>query len=244
MYSLYYPVKSKIHSINPIIKLITLLLLLVPIIASSDLKLHVFIIFITFVIMYFTKVPIKNYINTIYGLRYIFILFIICLSTKGLYLDSALLLLLKILIIMFTLSIIMYTTSVKELKYGIEKILTPFNIFNINFSPTINTVINIILFFPTYFYEEKRLISYASTKGLEIGDILSRIISSIINTKNVLRVTIERLKKINLTNNLMGYNLHKYRTNISKKKMDFYDLLYLIIYLIFIVYYLWERGII
>lgn len=240
----YYPVNSKIHSLNSIIKIICLLLLLVPIIASSDLKLHVFMLFITIVLIYYSKVPIRFYTDTIFGLRYVYIIFIFLLASRGLYFETAILILIKILIVLLYLSVIFYTTSSSEIKYALEKILTPFNIFNVNISPVINKLVNIIIFFPLLFSTEREVLMNASSKGLNYygWDILSRYYSSIKGIKNTLRLTFEKMNKIKISSILRGYSTKRYRTNFRANKVGFNDIVLLIVHLIFIAYYIFERG--
>lgn len=238
----YYPVKSLIHKLNPVIKLICLFLLLVTTLFSDNLKLTLFIAFICLYLLYVSKVPLRFYFDSLYSIRYIFILFIFLLAAKGLYLNEAVMVLLKIITVIIYLSMIFYTTTPTELKYGLEKILAPFNILKLNLSGFINTLVNIITFFPLLFITEREVVTNASERGLDYfhSDILSKLLVVVLTFKNTLRLTIEKIKNNKLTSTLRGYSTFKYRTNYSTNRIGFFDILLLLIHLLFTIYFVWE----
>ena len=240
----YYPVESGVHRLNSVVKLVCLLLLLIPIFASSSLKLHIVIAFFTIMLLYLSKVPLRFYFDSVYGLRYVYILLVLLLAAKGLYLENAVVLLIKITSLMLYLSMIFYTTSPSELKYGLEKVLTPFNLFNINISPAINKLVGIITFFPVLFATEKEVLINASSRGLDYfhTDILSRIYALALSFKNTLRLTKEKIAKRNFVMTLRGYSTKKHRTNLRTNKPGFFDILIILVHLIFVFYYIWEKG--
>ena len=61
-------------------------------------------------------------------LRYVYIFLLFLLASKGLSLENAITIFLKISMIIEYLALIFYTTSNSELKYAIEKILNPINV--------------------------------------------------------------------------------------------------------------------
>ena len=87
----YYPVESSIHKLSVFSKLITLLLMLIPIIASKSIELHLVMLFFILILIYSSKVPLRFYFDIIYGLRYIFVIFVVVLAFKGLELEDAVL---------------------------------------------------------------------------------------------------------------------------------------------------------
>lgn len=241
----YYPVKSIIHKLSSIIKLICLLLFLIPIIGSMSLKLHIVILFFLIMIIYSSNVPIRFYTNMLYGLRYVYIFLLFLLASKGLSLENAVIVLIKITCFIEYLAYLFYTTSPSELKYAIEKCLNPFNFLNINLARISNTIIMLITFFPILFTTEKKVLKSASSRGLDYfhGDILSRMYASISSFKNTLRLTIEKIKRNKEASVLKMYKVNKFRTNLRTNKIGFYDVIFLLVHFIFIAYYIWERGI-
>ena len=187
----YYPVDGKIHSLSVFTKLITLLLLIITLIISSSLRLEIVIFFFIFILLYESKVPLRFYFNIIYGLRYLLIILVVLLASKGLTLNVAVSILFKIFNIISYLSLIFYTTSNSELKYGLEKILSPFNVFNLRISTFINKLVSIINFFPLLLITEREVLISSSARGLDYfhTDIVSRFITTLISLKNTFRLT-------------------------------------------------------
>ena len=92
----FYPVESSIHKLNPVMKFICLFLFLIPIIGSMSLKLHVVILFFILMMMYSSNVPLRFYFDMLYGLRYIYIIILFALASKGLTLEEALVIIMKV----------------------------------------------------------------------------------------------------------------------------------------------------
>ena len=70
----YYPIDSTMHKLNPIVKLINFLLAILLMILSSSLYLHGFLMLLVFIMTLLTFVPFRYYVNTLWALRYIYII--------------------------------------------------------------------------------------------------------------------------------------------------------------------------
>ena len=186
----FYPVNSSIHRLNPVVKLLCLFLFIIPLIGSMTIKLHIVILFFIIMLIYTSNVPLKFYFNMMYGLRYIFILIVFFLASKGLTLESAVVILIKIIAIVEYLALIFFTTSPSELKYGIEKFISPFNLLNLNLGKFSNLVVGIITFFPLLLTTETEVLKSAASRGLDYyhSDILAKIFAIISSFKNTLRL--------------------------------------------------------
>lgn len=242
----FYPVKSSIHKLNSVIKLMCFLLFLIPIIGSMSLRLHIVILFFIVMLLYLSRVPLRFYFNMLYGLRYIYIIILFVLASRGLSLESAIVILIKVSSVIEYLALIFYTTSPSELKYAIEKILNPFNIFNFNLGRISNKIVGLINFFPLLFTTEYEVLKSASSRGLDYfhSDIIARIGALVYSFKNTLRLTIAKINEIKFASELRMYSVTKFRTNLRTNKVNFSALLILFIHLIFIAYYIYERGLV
>lgn len=242
----FYPVNSSIHRLNPVIKLICLFLFLIPMIGSMDIKLHIVILFFIIMLMYTSNVPMKFYFNMLYGLRYIYIIILFLLASKGLSLEQAVVILIKISATIEYLSLIFFTTSPSELKYGIEKVLNPFNLFNFNLGRLSNKIVGIINFFPLLFTTEHEVLKNASARGLDYyhTDILAKIIVVLSSFKNTIRLTFKKIQDIKFASELRMYNVTKFRTNLRTNKVKFFDIMLILVHLIFIMSYIKEVGLI
>ena len=234
----YYPIDSKIHNLNVFTKLITLLLLIITLIISNSLRLELVIFFFIFILLYESKVPLRFYFNIIYGLRYLLIILVVLLASKGLTLNVAVTILFKVFNIISYLSLIFYTTSNSELKYGLEKLISPFNFLNLRISTFINRLVNLINFFPLLLITEREVLVSSSARGLDYfhTDLMSRFITALISLKNTFRLTKEKLNRKKLSNKIKLYSTKTYRTNLRTNKFKLYDLIILIVFIMFIYY--------
>lgn len=234
----YYPIDSKIHNLNVFTKLITLLLLIITLIISNSLRLELVIFFFIFILLYESKVPLRFYFNIIYGLRYLLIILVVLLASKGLTLNVAVTILFKVFNIISYLSLIFYTTSNSELKYGLEKLISPFNFLNLRVSTFINRLVNLINFFPLLLITEREVLISSSARGLDYfhTDLVSRFITALISLKNTFRLTKEKLNRKKLSNKIKLYSTKTYRTNLRTNKFKLYDLIILIVFIMFIYY--------
>lgn len=234
----YYPIDSKIHNLNVFTKLITLLLLIITLIIGNSLRLELVIFFFIFILLYESKVPLRFYFNIIYGLRYLLIILVVLLASKGLTLNVAVTILFKVFNIISYLSLIFYTTSNSELKYGLEKLISPFNFLNLRISTFINRLVNLINFFPLLLITEREVLISSSARGLDYfhTDLMSRFITALISLKNTFRLTKEKLNRKKLSNKIKLYSTKTYRTNLRTNKFKLYDLIILIVFIMFIYY--------
>lgn len=234
----YYPIDSKIHNLNVFTKLITLLLLIITLIISNSLRLELVIFFFIFILLYESKVPLRFYFNIIYGLRYLLIILVVLLASKGLTLNVAVTILFKVFNIISYLSLIFYITSNSELKYGLEKLISPFNFLNLRVSTFINRLVNLINFFPLLLITEREVLISSSARGLDYfhTDLVSRFITALISLKNTFRLTKEKLNRKKLSNKIKLYSTKTYRTNLRTNKFKLYDLIILIVFIMFIYY--------
>lgn len=242
----YYPVESNIHKLNPIVKLVCLVIFILTMIGSMNIKLHIVILFFVFMLIYYSNVPIKFFSNMLYGLRYIYIFILFLLASKGLSLENAITIFIKISLIIEYLALIFYTTSTNELKYAIERFLNVFNVFNINLSKVSYFITSLITFFPLLITTDLNVVKSASIRGLDYfhGDILSRLVVQFNTIKNTFRLTIEKLNKMKFISELKLYNTKKTRTNLSTNKFNYRDVFIIIVHLIFILFYiLFERSV-
>ena len=196
--------------------------------------------------MYSSNVPLRFYFDMLYGLRYIYIIILFALASKGLTLEEALVIIMKVSSVIEYLTLIFYTTAPSELKYGIEKTLTPFNLFNFNLGRLSNIIVGIIRFFPLLFTTEYSVLKNASERGLDYfhSDIIARINVLLSSFKNTLRLTLEKIKKEKFASELRMYKITKFRTNLRTNSVGFLDLLIAVVHIVFIASYVIEVGII
>lgn len=238
----YYPVDSVIHNLNPIIKLVNFLLIVLLLILTKSLYVVLFITMLLIIMILQSRVPLHNYFSIFYSLRYIYLLLAFICSYFGLSFNEYLVYLLKIVIFFEYISILSYTTSPSETIYSIEKFLSLFNIFYLNVNSFAFRLNNMLRYYPLYQSVKYNLYISSSQRGIVYNTLsIPKRISLHFNTKRLSRL---KSKQIMKENELKQYNVSKYRTNLRTNKVSFNDIFFLIFHLMLMYSYLIEGGLI
>ncbi len=240
----FYPTDSSLHKINPIIKFISFLISIILIIGTNSLELHVFLITLIFVMMMFSNVPMKFYFNTLYSLRFIWILLLFFFASVGFSLELCIVYFIKIIVILEYLNIIIYTTSPSELFYGIESIFIPFNILNFNMGKLALTLVNIIKFIPLLITTEYKILKTQASRGIDYhhSDIMGKIYAITHTLKNTLRLCIYKMKKTSEVSKFRMFNIKRKRSNLRVNYVGFYDFIFISFHIALLIGYIIERG--
>ncbi len=241
----YYPIDSAIHRLNVVVKYINFLLCILLVIGSNSLPIHLFMFSLLIVMMLLSFIPLKFYFNTFYSLRYLYIIIVLICVFLGKNLNLTLVILLKLVIIVEYLNIIIYTTSPSEMNYGIQKILSPFNLFNLNLAGVSNSITNAIRFIPLVTTTEYKILKSQASRGIDYAhsDIVGRCYARCKIFRVTLYQAFRKSKQIKEEAELRLFNTKKFRTNLRYNKVGFYDLIFLAFHILLIVAYVYDRGI-
>lgn len=242
----YYPVDSTIHRLNPVIKLINFIIVVLLILLTSSVYINTFIFILIVCMMLLSFVPFRYYFNTFYSMRYIYILIAFICAYIGKSLTECLVYMMKLISVVEYLNVLAYTTSPSESIYGIEKFLSFFNFLYLPVSKIAFKINSALRFFPLYFSTFNKAIKASASRGVDYTDynILKRIALFFSINKNVLYLTRVRNKEIKTCSELRLYDIKQYRTNYRTNKLGFYDLFFLLFHLVLILAYMIDGGLI
>lgn len=152
----YVKVESPIHSLNPTIKILFVLILAITILFLTNFMVYCFALFFLLTVIFISKIGIINVLTRIRKLSiFLFFSFIIPLfllrsgevlldigflkiTLDGLFMGG--MFVFRIILLMLSATIMMMTTSTEELASGIKNILSPFEIFGLS-GERISTII-------------------------------------------------------------------------------------------------------
>jgi energy-coupling factor transport system permease protein len=190
----YVPGKSILHALDPRIKLLSSLILMVVVFLVHSVTGYLVMLGVLMLLVIISRIPVRYFIN---GLKPILMLLVLTVSlqvffTKGteeplfqwwvikIYqegLVAAIFILLRLVLLVFSSSLLTLTTSPMRLTSAIEFILKPFSYLGL---PTaeISMMMTIALrFIPTILEETDRLIKAQSSRGAEFetGNLFKRL---------------------------------------------------------------------
>ena len=226
----YYNKDSIVHKLNPIFKIISLIIMIVSIFfIDSYVDVLMLGTYLLLAIVY-SNISIKTYLKNILGIK-IFLIFILVIdiifytSTSRIIFD-----LFKLIFIILYSSILTYTTVITELTYGIEKILSPLS--KVLPVSDIAMVITLTLrYIPSLTHEADRIIRAQKMRGINFDT--KNIKEKILSISGILMpMFVMSIRKSNLMADIIDirlYNYGKSKTNYRSNNWRLLDTLLLIL---------------
>lgn len=190
----YVPGMSFIHTLDPRIKLIASLLLMVFVFLIHNISGYLVLLLFLLWLVVLSRVPMRYFVN---GLRPIIMLLVLTVSlqiffTKGegnpifhwwiirIYregIQAAIFIFLRLILLVFSSSLLTLTTSPMRLTSAIEFILKPFSYLGLPTSEISMMMTIALRFIPTILEETDRLIKAQSSRGAEFetGNLFKRL---------------------------------------------------------------------
>lgn len=225
---------SLIHKIHPIIKIIIVLLLLITTLFLGFIKNTIIFLLIN-IILYLSKIDLKTYYKNIYGFRFLIIgIIIIELISKMniiLIFNNVLVLMLNLLIT----GLLMYTTSIDELNYGINRLMSPLKYLKINYNK-ISIIITLSIKFIFIVFEEADILFKSfKSRGLRFkGNIKQRIKQLQMFLTTLLYLLLKKADDISDILKMRRYEFDKLLFK-NKTKIKFIDILSMLLVISFII---------
>lgn len=226
----YYPKDSFIHKLNPVFKVISLLIMIVSIFFIDSYADIIMLISYLLLTLSYSDISIKVYLKNIYNIK-VFLLFILIINLiffKGI--NQIVFDLFKIIFIIMYSSVLTYTTAMTEINYGVYYILKPLNrMIPIN---DISMVITLALrYIPTLMDEASRIVRAQKVRGINfdtknIKEKISNIYSVFIP---MFVISIKKASDIADIMDIRLYNYGRSRTNYRLNKWIWVDTLLLIL---------------
>jgi len=218
MYNLtkYYNGNSVIHNINPLCKLICILIFTFLVLISNNILFLSILTILVLIYMVLSEVPMKLYINNFkYIIPFIIFILIVNLLTSTIY--SSIISIMKLILFILYSSVNIYTTKSNDLTYGLEKLLSPLKIFGINTSSLSLTISLAIRFIPTIFKHGYKVYKSQMSRGLKfdgnLKEKVDRLMSLIIPVFNI------SLKKSDDISNVLDMRLYDSNKKRTKYKL-------------------------
>jgi len=236
----YYLRNSLIHKLNPVFKIISLLLSIITVFLANNLIDFIIIFIFILIIMLLSKIDLSVYLKNIYTLR-IFIIFIIIINLifRVNFIET-IYMILKIIYLVILSAILTLTTPPTEITYGLEK---TFRIFN-KILPVNNIALTITLalrFIPMITMQAERIIKASSLRGIDYNENIKTKVLAISNM--FIPLIYLSLKKADALADIMEVRLYNYgisRTNYRLNKWEFIDSILLILNVVVLIIVIWR----
>ena len=221
----YYPVNSQIHQMNPLAKILCILLFVVMIFFSYDIKINIIISVLLILMLLNTKVPIKIYIKTIFSIKWLllFVLIINLILTTDL--KVTVITALRLIYIVLYTSVLTLTTPPTEITYGLEKLFSPLRFIGIPVNKMALSISLALRFIPTIIDQGNKIIKSQASRGIDYYN--SNLQGKILAIKSlIIPIFVLSIKKADDLSDAMEvrlYNINDKRNNFRQNRWGLYD---------------------
>ena len=218
---------SLIHKINPLIKVLAILLILLSSIFFNLIQ-NILLLLVILIMIYISKVDKTTYLKNIYGFRYFIIGILVIYILSRLNILLILNNLIKIIINILITSLLLYTTTINELNYGLNILLKPLKYIKINYNKISVIIIITIKFIFIVFEETDKLFKAYKNRGLKFnGNIKEKINKISMFLSTLFYLLIKKSNDISNTLMIRNCDLEKLIKK-DKIRINYLDILFMI----------------
>ena len=235
----YYPIKSKVHSMNPICKIICLLIYLFSLLFANNIIITTILIVFTCIYMFLTNVPSKLYFKTILGIKYLLLLIVIINTLVGINILSTVTIILRLSMLVIYTTIITLTTPPTEITYGLEKTFGFLKKIKVPVNKMALSLTLAIRFIPTIIDQANKILKSQASKGIDYYN--SNLKGKFVAVKSMLypmvNLTIKRADDLSDAMEVRLFSINSSRTNYRINKWGIFDnyILLVHVFLLFIM---------
>lgn len=232
----YYPMRSKIHDMNPLSKIICTIVFIIMCFLANSVALNIVLLLLTIIMILNANIPFKIFSNTIKSLKFLLLFLLIINIILKVSVDATLVLLLRIILIVLYTTILTLTTPPTEITYGLEKVFSPLKLIGIPVKKFSLSITLALRFIPSIIDQANKILKSQASRGLDYKE--SNLKGKFIAIKSIIvPMFVLTLRKADLLAESMEvrlYNINKKRVNFRQNRWGVFDTYLCLIHLLFL----------
>ena len=221
----YYPINSLVHKMNPLAKIICVLLFIVMIFLTFDIRFNIVMSILLILMLFNTKIPANIYIKTVFSIKWLLLFILIVNIIVGSSLQVTIITVLRLIYIVLYTSILTLTTPPTEITYGLEKLFSPLRLIGVPVNKMALSISLALRFIPTIIDQGNKIIKSQASRGIDYYNYNFK--DKLLALKSlVIPMFVLSFKKADDLADAMEvrlYNVNSRRTNFRQNKWRFYD---------------------
>lgn len=236
-FSRYYNTSSLIHMLNPLCKILAMLVFLLMVFISSSIKVIIALSLILFFLMTVSNVPFSKYFSSIYSMKVLLVFIIILNFLLKVSFYVSIVMVSKICLVVLYSSVLMFTTTTNELAYGISSLLRPLEFFGINVTKISMAIALSLNFIPSLFMSSNKILKSQMSRGFDYNSnsFRDRILAIRTVFIPMFVSSIKRADSVSEAMEVKNFNFENKRSNISDCRWHFCDFYMIVCHLIVLV---------
>lgn len=169
-FSRYYNTNSIVHMINPLCKILAMLIFVVMSMVGSCVRVMCGLSIILFFLMVLSLVPLKKYLSSVYSMKFLLLVIFFINILFGVSIYNSFIMLCRVCLVLMYFSLLLYTTTTNELALGFSSLLSPLGIFGFPVSKVSMAIALSLNFIPILFMESGKIIKSQTSRGFNYRD--------------------------------------------------------------------------
>lgn len=225
MFGRYYPVRSKIHFMNPLSKLLCVMIFVLMTFFSTTIELNLFLMVLTILILSLTNISLKLYAKSAKILIPFYLLILLVNAIFKISFLDTVVMMIRLTLVFFYITMLTLTTPPTEIIYGLEKILGFLKLFRINVSNLALSITMTIRFLPNMIDESNRILKTQASRGIEFysSNLQGKILALRSMIVPAFILTVKKSEDLKRTMALRLYSTKKKRTNFRMNHWNWFD---------------------
>ena len=246
--SRYFPVKSKMHDMDPFAKMLSTLIFIITLLITNNITVMLLMIIVCLIMMLRSNVPFSLYFKGVSNLSPLILIVLVVTLLFNVWAIFILFIVLKIVLIILYTSILTFTSTPTEITYGFQKVLAPLKLLGIPTSKVALKLTMAIRYIPILFEQGQRIIKTQASRGIDfVNSKFERKIFAFFSMLGPLfRLANMKSKDLERAMELRMYTVYNKRTSYRTKFWGFKDtfivLLHLLILAVFITKEVLNQG--
>ena len=221
----YYPVRSRVHLMNPLAKIICTITFVLMCLFANSMLMNAMLFILVMLMIINSHIPLKYFFKTIKSLRFILLFTIILNMVCNIYFETTLIMLSRLILLVLYTSILTLTTPPTEITYGLEKFLSPLKAFKLPVNRMALSISIALRFIPTIIDEGNKILKSQACRGIDYNS--SNIKDKFVAIKALIVpmfvLTIKRADELADAMEVRLFSIYRKRTNFRQNKWGFYD---------------------
>ena len=229
----YYPIKSKVHLMNPIAKIICTILFVAMTFLCHDIRLMVLLAFICVLMIELARLPRILYLKSFSSLKFLFLFLLVIYYFLGSDLETILNMCLRLYLIVIYTSILTLTTPPNEITYALQVVMAPLKLIGIPVNKMALSISLALRFIPTIIDQGNKIMKSQASRGIDY--YASKLSGKLLAIKSMILpmfiLTIRRADLLAEAMEVRLYDINAKRTIFRANKTTFFDFFLVTIHL-------------
>ncbi len=241
--SRYYPVKSKMHNMNPFLKMLCTIIFIIILLITNNLSVITILFLVNLIMMLRSNVPLKLYFKTILSIIVLIAIYLIIALLVTTNYEFILIVLLKVIMIILYTSVLTFTSTPTEITYGFQKILSPLKLLCLPTSKIALELTMGIRYIPILMEQAEKLTKTAASRGIDYtnSNFFGKIKAMIVLAEPLFRLANKRSKELLLSMEIRMYTVYNKRTSYRNKRIGFKDIFIVFLHLLILGVFIYKE---